>query len=91
MKHYEQIEVPQKVIQRLLKTTCDLCGNEVDPEGNCDVDEVMVSRVVGERYPDCADLWKHSVDMCGPCFDTKLVPWLKEQGVTTIQLEDVGY
>lgn len=80
MKHYESIEVPAKTEQRLYKTTCDVCGDEIKEE-RYSAEEVTVKRRTGCSYPDGGSGQEVSVDMCGKCFDEKLVPWLESQGV----------
>ena len=79
MKHMKTVDVPATTKQVLDKTTCDLCGSVIKPErGNAD--EVEVKHRTGNSYPEGGCGQEVRVDMCGNCFDTKLVPWLRTQG-----------
>lgn len=80
MKLYKEEIVPEKTVSKLDKTMCDLCGNEITKE-RFEVDEVEIRHKTGDRYPDFGYGEQVEVDMCGECFDEKLVPWLKTQGV----------
>ncbi len=79
MKHMKTETVPASTRQVVAKVTCDICSKEVS-ERMYDVDEVTVSRVKGERYPDNGHTVELAFDLCGECFDTKLVPALKALG-----------
>ena len=79
MKHYKTVQVPAKESSVLDKTTCDLCGEEITRD--CyDAEEIKVKHRVGHSYPEGGWGEEVEVDMCGACFDAKLVPWLREQG-----------
>lgn len=73
------VEVPATTKQVLDKTTCDLCGAKIKA-GNYSAEEVEVRHRTGSSYPECGSGEEVRVDMCGDCFDTKLVPWLRTQG-----------
>lgn len=88
MRHYETVIVPEKQEKKLVKTTCDLCG-EVEGKGkwrssSYDVDETEIEITVRQRdgysYPEGGAGTEFSVDMCPNCFKTKLIPWLQSQG-----------
>ena len=79
MKHMKTIEVPATVKEVLDKTTCDLCGIEITVD-NYSAEDVTIRHRTGSRYPEGGSGEEVSVDMCGDCFDTKLVPWLRTQG-----------
>lgn len=79
MKHMRQVEIPAKTMQEIYKTTCDLCGAEIKA-GRFSADNVEVKHRTGNIYPEGGSGEEVSVDMCGNCFDTKLVPWLRSQG-----------
>ena len=83
MKHYIKKEIPAKPAtteEVFDKVTCDLCGNDII-EDQYKVDEVQVKHRTGDEYPEGGYGDEVSVDMCGDCFDKKLLPWLREQGV----------
>ena len=77
-----------KTVQRHYKedivdfTTCDMCKKIIPYPSTYDVDEVRVSHEFGAQYPDPQDRYTTtvSIDLCGKCFDGRLIPWLKEQG-----------
>lgn len=82
MRHMKTVEVPATTEQVLDKTTCDLCGAEIKV-GRYSAEKVDVRHRTGSNYPECGSGEEVSVDMCGDCFDTKLVPWLRTQGANT--------
>lgn len=79
MKHMKTVQIPACEELVIDKVTCDLCGSEVDARGY-NVDEVEILHRTGKDYPGDSGGEETSVDMCGKCFDEKLVPWLKSQG-----------
>jgi hypothetical protein len=79
MKHYETVEIPARTEVRVARVTCDLCGNSIDKKTR-NADDVVVKRVSGTLYPEGGHGKETSVDMCGSCFETKLVPWLRSLG-----------
>ena len=79
MKHIKTIEVPATTRETVDFVVCDLCGARIN-EKNYDVDEVEVRHKTGHSCPDGGNGEETSVDMCGKCFDEKLVPWLRSQG-----------
>ena len=79
MKHYQTVKVPATTTQVVEKVTCDLCG-EVIKRKLYDADQVDVRHRTGSNYPEGNRGEEVQVDMCGNCFDTKLVPWLRTQG-----------
>jgi hypothetical protein len=81
MKHTQTIIEPatQRII--VTHTTCDLCSKTI--EHDCfEVDDVVIRHQVGSSYPEGSLVEETTVDMCGECFKSKLVPWLQSQGVT---------
>ena len=80
MKHIETVQVPATTKEVTYKTTCDLCGEEIK-RGFFGAEEVEVRHRTGHSYPDGGNGDETSVDMCGRCFTTKLVPWLQSIGV----------
>lgn len=79
MKHYKTVQVPARESKILDKTTCDLCGNEII--SRCyDAERVEVTHRTGKNYPEGGYGEEVAVDMCGDCFESRLIPWLREQG-----------
>ena len=80
MKYYEEIEIPATKEKRLVKTTCDLCGTVIKTIDRFDAEEIEVRHKTGSSYQEGGSGEEVSIDMCGKCFDEKLIPWLHEQG-----------
>lgn len=81
MKHMKTVAVPATTREVVDFVTCDLCGAKIDTRDNYEVNEVEVHHKTGSSYPEGGSGEDVSVDMCGKCFDEKLVPWLRSQGV----------
>ena len=80
MRHMKTIQVPATTRQIEDRVTCDLCGEEIKQD-RFSAEEVEVRHKTGSNYPEGDNGDVTSVDMCGKCFDTKLVPWLRSIGV----------
>jgi len=80
MKHMRTEQIPSTTREVVDHVTCDMCGSEIKKDGNYEVDEVEISHRVGYNYPECGYGETTIVDLCGNCFDGKLVPWLSSQG-----------
>jgi hypothetical protein len=92
MKHMKTVDVPATTKTIVDRVTCDLCGRGLDEHyrGNARLssyydDEVEIKQVFrrrrGTNYPECGSGTEDEVDICGECWETKLIPWLKSQGV----------
>jgi len=79
MKYMKKVEVPAKMKDVVDFVTCDLCGVKITEEGY-EVSEVEVRHKIGYSCPSGGSGEETSVDMCGKCFDEKLLPWLRSQG-----------
>ena len=80
MKHTRTETVPATTRTAVYRVTCDLCGQEIQRGRRGNAEEVEVKHRTGSAYPEGGSGEEVSVDMCASCFDTKLVPWLREQG-----------
>lgn len=78
MEHVKTIEVPATTREVVVFVTCDLCGAKIEKQVY-EVNEVEVRHKVGDSYPESGSVTETSVDMCGKCFEEKLVPWLRSQ------------
>ena len=78
------IEVPASKKEVNDKVICDVCMKEIDQNIGYDVDEVNVSHRTGSQYPEGGSGETISVDICGKCFDERLVLWLKSQGANPV-------
>lgn len=79
MKHMKTVEVPAKTKEVVEKTTCDLCGEEIKI-GNTSAEEVEIRHRRGYTCRDGGSGTESIFDLCGQCFDDKLLPWFWTQG-----------
>jgi hypothetical protein len=79
MKHMKTVVIPETTKQVVDFITCDLCKEKIPKEQSYMVDRVEINHRVGEHYPEGGYGTDTSVDMCGKCFDEKLIPWLLSQ------------
>jgi hypothetical protein len=88
MRHYEKVKVPEKTVEKHIKTTCDICNKEATNGGwetsSYEINEtevrVEVRQKDGNSYPGSGWGEQFCADICPECFKGKLIPWLKEQG-----------
>jgi len=80
MKHIRTIQVPAKEKQVIDKVTCDLCGNKIEYK-RFSAEEAIVKHRTGDSYPEGGSGEEISIDICGSCFDGKLILWLHSQGI----------
>jgi len=84
MKHFKTVSFPASTRKVHDITTCDFCGAvcEDDDHHNSEFDYVVIRRKSGYNYRgEDGHSSIHEVNMCPNCFDSKLVPWVIEQGV----------
>lgn len=74
MKHTEIITIPAHTREDVTHTTCDLCGRKCGASGKYDVDDVVISRDTGYRYPEWGDVTRFEFDCCGSCFAARISP-----------------
>ena len=79
MKHMKTVKVPATTTQVVESVTCDLCGAVIKRKPY-DAEAVDVRHRTGSNYQEGNRGEEVRVDMCGACFDGKLVPWLRAQG-----------
>lgn len=79
MIHKKTKQVPATTVEIIEKTTCDLCG-EIIQEEMFEVNKVNVSQRVGRSYPEGGSGINRQFDICGKCFNEKIVTWLESQG-----------
>ena len=84
MKHKKTVPVPATTREIVGQVTCDLCKAEIKDE-RFEVSEVTVSFRKGSSFPEGGFGTKLDVDMCGTCFEEKLVPWLQSQGAEPVE------
>jgi len=89
-KVYEYRTVPERKEKYVNKVLCDLCGKGTD---HCSEDvyerrEVDIRAKDGEFYPEGASWEEYGVDMCFTCFKEKLWPWLQENSLYKLGVEE---
>lgn len=89
MKHKENVEIPATTEIRTTYVTCDFCSKKIEYLAY-KTDEVTIRHKEGDSYPEIGGGAARFVDMCGKCFNEKLVPWIQSQGVE-VQKEDWEY
>ena len=83
MKTMKTIEIPAKKELVVDSITCDICGNEVKHKTRYmgyEIDTIEVKHRIGSDYPEGGSGSETTVDICGTCFDEKLIPWFRSQG-----------
>ena len=85
MKVFET--VPEKIVQRshqrLVRIICDPCQAVTHNgwrEDHYDAVETHVSLRTGYNWPEGGSGETTTIDICPKCFETKLIPWVKEHG-----------
>lgn len=86
MKHIKTKKVPAKKIDVIDFVSCDICGSVIKDD-LFKVNEIEVRHKKGSNYPEGGSGVEITVDICGKCFDEKLVPWLRSQGADPITTE----
>lgn len=80
MKVYQTVEVPASTKQKLVKVTCDLCGNEIKRKHAYDATETEIRHKTGSSYPEGGSGTESTVDMCSDCWRDKFLSWLASFG-----------
>lgn len=83
MEHYKTVTipaVPEKTVKEWVKTTCDMCKDDIHRPVAYDIEEIEVSLKVGTNYPEGGSGELIEIDICSKCFTGKLVPFIKSQG-----------
>ena len=80
MKHMKTETVPATTRQEVDFVTCDLCKERIKPGRMYDVDEVEIRHRTGMADFGGGSGMETAVDLCGKCFDEKLLSWLRSQG-----------
>ena len=84
-----------KKCEKLVETTCDLCGKKADrgewesamyKVGESEI-SVTVKQREGDSFPGGGSGTSYEVDMCPDCFRNRLIPWLKSQGAKIKEAE----
>lgn len=81
MIHTKTEHIPATTRERETHRTCDICGATIKGRNWGDFDECTIERKTGAAYGGEGHHEETDMDMCGQCFETKLVPWLESQGV----------
>jgi formate dehydrogenase assembly factor FdhD len=87
MKHMKIVEVPAKTEEVIDFVTCDLCKMKIDQSNKYQINDVEVSHRTGHSCPDGGSGELVSFDICGKCFDEKIVPFLQLFGAEPTKSE----
>ena len=77
MKHYKEVTSTSRV---LAKTTCDVCKEEIVPEGSYRVEEIEVRHRTGKSYPEGGCGTELDLDICPHCWKNHFLPFLFNLG-----------
>ena len=84
MKHMKTVELPATKKEVVDCITCDLCGEAIIRFARAphpySVDRATVEHNLGERYPEGGHGNLYEFDICGKCFQEKIIHWMKSQG-----------
>lgn len=70
------------------RTTCDVCGRDVDHADHMYHEEaVEIVARIGDVYPEGSHQTTYDVDVCGPCFLSKVIPALAAAGIKVRERE----
>lgn len=89
MKEIKKVTVPARTEDVVVSTMCDLCHEKIE-QGMYEVNEVTIRFTKGDEYPEGGSGEETTVDMCGKCFESKLIPWLASIGVAP-QVKEYSY
>ena len=81
MEHYEIVTEP---IKKLVKKTCDICGNELKEyytENGIDYANVVEMSHEKSEFKYEASGKYMELDICGDCFEGKILPFLRSIGL----------
>ena len=93
MEVRETVQIPAKTEERVVAIMCNICGKKGRPEYPgvnwarklYDKDETIVRWRYGTSYPESSQGSEYEIHICPTCFENKLIPWLKEQGVNPVE------
>lgn len=85
MKNVKYKDVVQKVVDTS-ETFCDFCSSKISNSYYA-VSETTVECRFGHSYPEGGSATTLDVDICMNCFESKLIPWIKSQGVEMRETE----
>jgi hypothetical protein len=84
MEHWEERTVTQNT---LVKTTCDICGCEIKTHDGgmpMKVNQVTIEHEDYKSWPDdVTGKGTLAPDICGKCFEDKILPFLRSIGLRT--------
>ena len=75
MKYFKE---EQTTTSQWYKTTCDKCGCEVS-NGTFRVNEIELSYLIGDSYPEGMFADSYKIDLCEPC-GKQMIELLKDNG-----------
>ena len=88
MKYMKTVVIPTKSVELEDYATCDLCNKRIEYTPGYDIDKVEITHRKGSEVPDSGYGVETTIDMCGECFDQRLVPWVRMLGGADIKPKD---
>lgn len=86
MRYFEKVVCPARESEEEVRRTCDFCGREINTEMRNhhfgSENYAVIMRKTGYSSRDGGAGTEETVDCCFPCWDEKVLPWLKSNGVT---------
>lgn len=87
MIHKEVRIIPAYAKNCVVKTTCDICGEEIKTK-QYEIDEVTIQWKKGSSYPEGGSGETTILDICSKCFENKILPLLKDKLNITPRTEE---
>lgn len=85
MRHFSKVVYPPRECEEEVRRTCDFCGREINTEARNGYigseNYVVIMRKTGYSCRDGGAGTTEDVDCCFPCWDEKVLPWLKSYGI----------
>jgi hypothetical protein len=85
MKHYITKQI---TTERLIKTTCDICGKDVENKHIYQRDEASIKHTKSEEYPEAQFGKTIEIDICGDCFSDKVFPFIQSIACGKLEYEE---
>ena len=73
---YKEVDVPATTRREMDEIFCDMCKEKLE-EKQYKIDEATLEYRGGSSYSSSGQGYTLEFDICGKCFKTKLVDWMK--------------
>lgn len=85
MKHYITKQI---TVERLVKTTCDICGKDISNKDIYEKSEASIKHIESKEYPEAHFGKTIDIDVCGDCFSGKVFPFLQSIACGCLKYEE---